>query len=410
MRPRFDPPPARPSALQQPYPCDPQPRPPRSPPHTPCRLPGRPLRLLSSDDPLKDCQYIAVAALSGGRGGRNDAAQLAAPLTLAAMREHLSSEIRRRTVVFWAPASKVVLARAQERLGALVLSEQAAEVADEEALPVLFKVRARKPGAQGLRRGRCSMAGGHMGVCLRACAGPSCKWCLARAAFGEPTRPPEPAELQAGPRAPAACPPPEQPRQRTETRPARPKPALSGKALFEGGWASLPVPAAAEAWRHRAAWLRAAEVAAAGASRLPDLSEAALLASLPQWLGPYAAGARGRAQLARLDWAAIFRGMVRGCWEAPYASMAAGCPQHRRLQAPVAPPPQPSGGPQNQPCANRLHQQATRPSLPPPAHPTPPHPTPALEHPSADELGAAATRGVRGAEPRGATNRLQSGH
>ncbi|KAI8469773.1 MAG: ATP-dependent helicase C-terminal-domain-containing protein [Monoraphidium minutum] len=184
---------------------------------------GRPVRLLQPDDPLKDAPYIAVAELSGGRDGRNDAATLAAALSLGAIRTHLAAEIREEEVVFWAPASKVVLARRQSRLGSLVLSEAPAEVADERALPVLFK------------------------------------------------------------------------------------------ALQDGGWASLPIPPAAEAWRHRAAWLRAAEAAAAGGSALPDLSEAALLAALPAWLGPYAPGVRGRAQLAKLDWGGILRGLMT--WE-----------------------------------------------------------------------------------------------
>jgi ATP-dependent helicase HrpB len=93
-------------------------------------------------------------------------------------------------------------------------------------------------------------------------------------------------------------------------------PAPLPQALADSGWASLPVPPGAEAWRHRAAWLRAAEAAAGGGSALPNLSEAALLASLPKWLGPYAAGVRSRAQLAKLDWAGIFRGMVgpQGGW------------------------------------------------------------------------------------------------
>ncbi len=156
------------------------------------RHPGRPLRLLSPDDPLKDATYIAVAALAGGRDGRNDILQLGgwdvgclggcwgvstglfgksgamalhlseshrncnpdhhrqptkphpappgAPLSLNAIRTHLASEIRTVENVFWAPAGKQVLARKQTRLGSLVLSEEAAVVGDEKALPVLFKV------------------------------------------------------------------------------------------------------------------------------------------------------------------------------------------------------------------------------------------------------------------------------
>jgi len=102
---------------------------------------GRPLRLLSPDDPLKESPYIAVAELSGGRDGRNDILQLGAPLSLTAIRNHLSAEVRVVENVFWAPASKAVLGRKQQRLGALVLSEEAVAVSDDKALPVLFKVR-----------------------------------------------------------------------------------------------------------------------------------------------------------------------------------------------------------------------------------------------------------------------------
>ena len=47
-----------------------------------------------------------------------------------------------REVVFWAPSSQVVLARKQQRLGSLVLSEQPIKkISDDQALPVLMKVR-----------------------------------------------------------------------------------------------------------------------------------------------------------------------------------------------------------------------------------------------------------------------------
>jgi ATP-dependent helicase HrpB len=96
---------------------------------------------MAPDDPLKEAPYVAVAALSGGRDGRNDVIQLAAPLTMTAIKTHLAAEVRKEVAVFWAPATKAVLARRQQRLGALVLSEKPVDVADTEALPVLFKVR-----------------------------------------------------------------------------------------------------------------------------------------------------------------------------------------------------------------------------------------------------------------------------
>ena len=43
--------------------------------------------------------------------------------------------------MFWAPSSQVVLARKQQRLGSLVLSEEPIKkISDDQALPVLMKV------------------------------------------------------------------------------------------------------------------------------------------------------------------------------------------------------------------------------------------------------------------------------
>lgn len=57
------------------------------------------------------------------------------------MLRYLSDEVVERTVVFWAPASKAVGAKRQRVLGSLVLRESAVKVGDEQALPVLIKVR-----------------------------------------------------------------------------------------------------------------------------------------------------------------------------------------------------------------------------------------------------------------------------
>jgi hypothetical protein len=43
-------------------------------------------------------------------------------------------------VVFWASGSKSVLARQQRRLGALVLSEKAVPISDDQALGALMQV------------------------------------------------------------------------------------------------------------------------------------------------------------------------------------------------------------------------------------------------------------------------------
>ncbi len=81
--------------------------------------------------------------------------------------------------------------------------------------------------------------------------------------------------------------------------------------MRDSGWAGLPIPPAVESWRFRAAWLHSVEVEKTGASQIPDLSEAALLARLDGWLGLFCAGVRTRAQLQKLDWGAILRGQVR---------------------------------------------------------------------------------------------------
>lgn len=115
--------------------------PPPLPPQTPPLPPGRSVRLPTGDDPLREASYLAVAELAGSRDGRtNDVIRLAAPLTMTAIKTHLASEIRKVDVVFWAPASKAVLGRRQEKLGSLVLSEAQMNVDDERALPVLFQV------------------------------------------------------------------------------------------------------------------------------------------------------------------------------------------------------------------------------------------------------------------------------
>lgn len=90
------------------------------------------------------------------------------------------------------------------------------------------------------------------------------------------------------------------------------------QGLSGGGWSSLPIPAAAEAWRQRAAWLHQAEVAAGSASgsssssssSLPDLSTQHLLATLDKWLAPHLAGVRTASQLQKLPWKDILKGQV----------------------------------------------------------------------------------------------------
>jgi ATP-dependent helicase HrpB len=87
-------------------------------------------------------------------------------------------------------------------------------------------------------------------------------------------------------------------------------PALAAAAMVEGvremGLASLPWTDEIRAFRSRAMFLR----------RLfpddgwPDLSDAALLATLDDWLAPWLAGITRKAHLDRLDLKAVLRGMI----------------------------------------------------------------------------------------------------
>jgi hypothetical protein len=87
---------------------------------------------------------------------------------------------------------------------------------------------------------------------------------------------------------------------------------LLSQGLSTSGWASLPIPAAAEAWRQRASWLQQAEASATGSSSLPDLSSKALMDNLSTWLGPHLAGVRNAGQLQKLPWKDILKGQVCG--------------------------------------------------------------------------------------------------
>ena len=90
-------------------------------------------------------------------------------------------------------------------------------------------------------------------------------------------------------------------------------PEALGAALAEGirelGLAVLPWSREAESLRRRVAWLRAqgGRQDGAWAERLPDWSEAGLLAALDDWLTPHLAGMRRVEEAAGLDLAAILR-------------------------------------------------------------------------------------------------------
>ena len=81
-----------------------------------------------------------------------------------------------------------------------------------------------------------------------------------------------------------------------ETRLDRPDAEAVAKALIEGlrglGIAALPWSDAHRQWRARVEFMRAQDRDIAGTEDWPDLSDAALQASLEDWLGPFLAGRR----------------------------------------------------------------------------------------------------------------------
>ena len=50
--------------------------------------------------------------------------------------------------------------------------------------------------------------------------------------------------------------------------------------------------------------------AQAGLPLLPDLSDAALLARAREWMAPHLSGARSKADILRVDWSSVIRGLV----------------------------------------------------------------------------------------------------
>ncbi|MFC4810363.1 ATP-dependent helicase C-terminal domain-containing protein, partial [Paenibacillus sp. GCM10023250] len=93
-----------------------------------------------------------------------------------------------------------------------------------------------------------------------------------------------------------------------ETQWADPDPALVQAALLGGiaeqGLGLLPWSKAEKQLRDRMNLMHAHN------PEWPDVSDEALLAALPEWLGPYVGGMRGRGDLARLDMVAILESLL----------------------------------------------------------------------------------------------------
>ena len=90
----------------------------------------------------------------------------------------------------------------------------------------------------------------------------------------------------------------------------RADPTAVAAAMIEGlralGLECLPWTPALQTLRHRIAFLAGQQPEAGW----PDLSDAALLAGLEEWLAPFLSGLTRRAHLARLDLAAAFDGLI----------------------------------------------------------------------------------------------------
>ncbi len=170
-------------------------------------------------DALAGEEFLAIADLDGER--RVARIFLAAPLDRAELEADFTDAIETTAIVQWDGREQAVMARRQQRLGALVLKDEPLADAPAEQITAAM--------LQGVR---------------------------------------------------------------------------------ELGLAALPWTREAEGLRQRVQFLWRLEGEAAG---WPDLSDAALLASLETWLGPFLAGITRRAQLDRLDLAAILRAQLS--WE-----------------------------------------------------------------------------------------------
>lgn len=70
-------------------------------------------------------------------------------------------------------------------------------------------------------------------------------------------------------------------------------------SLRKIGWSAIPLNDATRRWLQRAQWLQTMELSVL--ADFPDMSEAALLASLEEWLIPFLVGINKRSQLVRVD-------------------------------------------------------------------------------------------------------------
>lgn len=110
---------------------------------------GRGARLASHDH-LAKSPYLVAAHLNANSNTSHDknhgegTIYLAAPITVQALREHLTQHIKSYDNVRWDTQQQAVIARREERLGELILATQALDNANPDAL--------RKAMLEGIRR------------------------------------------------------------------------------------------------------------------------------------------------------------------------------------------------------------------------------------------------------------------
>ncbi|MEJ2346776.1 MAG: ATP-dependent helicase HrpB [Gammaproteobacteria bacterium] len=88
--------------------------------------------VFAGPDPLAASDYVVAAHLDAG--GREARIFLAAPVTAAELLEHFGDRLQTTEFVRWDPREQAVSARSQERLGALVLSDEPLAAPDPDAV------------------------------------------------------------------------------------------------------------------------------------------------------------------------------------------------------------------------------------------------------------------------------------
>ncbi len=108
---------------------------------------GRGARLHESEIGLRQPCVVAASLDAGETEGQ---IYLAAPLSIEKLREHMPSHIRDEDVVRWDSQQQVVVARREERFGALVLDSKPLTAADPEKLRSAMLEGTRRLGIEAL--------------------------------------------------------------------------------------------------------------------------------------------------------------------------------------------------------------------------------------------------------------------